>query len=437
MSTQNTENIDNSLHQDEDQVVNPWTVSSKTAIDYMKLIDKFGCKPIDGKLIRRFEEVTGKKAHTWLRRGLFFSHKDLELILNTYESGKPVYIYTGRGPTSEAMHMGHMIPFMFTKYIQDAFDAILVVQMSDDEKFYFKDGLELEEANRLAYENAKDIIACGFNPDKTFIFSNLDNMCGGMYKNVVLTMKNMTGNQIKGTYGLTYDNNVGEFSWPCFQIAPAYSSSFDNIFGKNNVTVPCLVTMAIDQSPYFRSSRAIAEKLSNRGFIKPAEMHTKFLVSLEGINAKMSSTGNNLAIFMTDKPKDVDKKIKQCFSGGRETKELQQQFGADLTVDVAYQWLLYFLEDDDQLKDIAGKYKSGQMLTGEIKKILSGVVQEMVKKHQENRNNISKELLDKFFNPNRQFDFSRKTVREDVGEYDEEKYKNYGFNFDPYFGLYE
>ena len=430
------ENNENNTDQQNDQVVTPWTVTSKEGINYMKLIDQFGCKPIDGKLIRRFEEVTGKKAHTWLRRGLFFSHKDLEKILSVYESGKPVYIYTGRGPTSEAMHMGHMVPFMFTKYIQDAFDAILVVQLSDSEKFYFKDGLELEEANRLAYENAKDIIACGFNPDKTFIFSDLDNMGNSMYKNVVLTMKNMTGNLIKGTYGLTYDNNVGEFSWPCFQIAPAFSSSFENIFGKNNVTVPCLVTMAIDQTPYFRSSRIVAEKLSNRGYIKPAEMHTKFLVSLEGINAKMSSTGNNLAIFMTDKSKDVDQKIKKCFSGGKDTKELQQQFGADLTIDVTYQWLLYFLDDDEKLKEIAVKYKSGQMLTGEIKKILSAVVQEMVIKHQENRNNVTKELLDKFFNPNRQFDFSRKTDRDDIGEYNEETYNKYGLNFDPYFDLY-
>ncbi len=47
--------------------------------------------------------------------------------------------------------------------------------MTDDEKFLWKD-LKLEEAHRLAYENAKDIIACGFDINKTFIFSNLDYM---------------------------------------------------------------------------------------------------------------------------------------------------------------------------------------------------------------------------------------------------------------------
>ena len=47
--------------------------------------------------------------------------------------------------------------------------------MTDDEKFLWRE-LTLEEANRLAYENAKDIIACGFDVNKTFIFSNLDYM---------------------------------------------------------------------------------------------------------------------------------------------------------------------------------------------------------------------------------------------------------------------
>ena len=55
------------------------------------------------------------------------------------------------------------------------FDVPLVVQMTDDEKFLWKE-LTLEESHRLAKENAKDIIACGFDVSKTFIFSNLDYM---------------------------------------------------------------------------------------------------------------------------------------------------------------------------------------------------------------------------------------------------------------------
>lgn len=34
------------------------------------------------------------------------------------EKGEKFYLYTGRGPSSEALHMGHLVPFMFTKWLQ-------------------------------------------------------------------------------------------------------------------------------------------------------------------------------------------------------------------------------------------------------------------------------------------------------------------------------
>ena len=43
--------------------------------------------------------------------------RDLDEILNAYESGKSFYLYTGRGPSSASLHFGHLIPFMFTKYV--------------------------------------------------------------------------------------------------------------------------------------------------------------------------------------------------------------------------------------------------------------------------------------------------------------------------------
>ncbi len=61
------------------------------------------------------------------------------------------------------------------RWLQDAFDVPLVIQMTDDEKFLWKD-VTIEEVNKYAYENAKDIIACGFDPTKTFIFSDFDFM---------------------------------------------------------------------------------------------------------------------------------------------------------------------------------------------------------------------------------------------------------------------
>jgi tryptophanyl-tRNA synthetase len=139
-------------------------------IDYDKLVDEFGCSLLDGDLLRRVERVTGRRPHRFLRRGLFFAHRDLGVLLDRYERGEPFYLYTGRGPSSEALHLGHLVPFQFTKWLQDAFGAPLVIQLTDDEKFLWKD-LSLEETHRLARENARDIIACGFDPKKTWTTS--------------------------------------------------------------------------------------------------------------------------------------------------------------------------------------------------------------------------------------------------------------------------
>lgn len=42
----------------------------------------------------------------------------------------------------------------------------------------------MEEARRLARENAKDIIACGFDARRTFIFSDFEYVGGTFYRNI-------------------------------------------------------------------------------------------------------------------------------------------------------------------------------------------------------------------------------------------------------------
>lgn len=63
---------------------------------------------------------------------LFFViyNRELNRILDRYEQKKPFYLYTGRGPSSDSMHLGHMIPFLFCQYLQDVFDCPLVIQLT-------------------------------------------------------------------------------------------------------------------------------------------------------------------------------------------------------------------------------------------------------------------------------------------------------------------
>uniref|UniRef100_A0A8D0S7I8 Tryptophan--tRNA ligase, cytoplasmic n=1 Tax=Sus scrofa TaxID=9823 RepID=A0A8D0S7I8_PIG len=232
-----------------DDFVDPWTVQTSSAkgIDYDKLIVRFGSSKIDKELIDRIERATGQRPHRFLRRGIFFSHRDMNQVLDAYENKKPFYLYTGRGPSSEAMHVGHLIPFIFTKWLQDVFNVPLVIQMTDDEKYLWKE-LTLEQAHGYAVENAKDIIACGFDVNKTFIFSDLDymGMSPGFYKNVVKIQKHVTFNQVKGIFGFTDSDCIGKISFPAIQAAPSFSSSFPQIF-RDRTDIQCLIPCAIDQ----------------------------------------------------------------------------------------------------------------------------------------------------------------------------------------------
>ena len=117
------------------------------------------------------------------------------------------------------------------------------------------------------------------------------------------------------------------------------------IFGTQS-NIPCLIPCAIDQDPYFRLTRDVAVKLK---YPKPALLHAKFFPALQGPQTKMSASDLNSSIYMSDTPAQIKNKVnKHGFSGGRETVEEHRRLGGDPDVDVAYQYLGFFLEDDEE-----------------------------------------------------------------------------------------
>eukprot|EP01132_Coremiostelium_polycephalum_P007926 gene7926-9752_t len=379
----------------DEQVITPWEVSAEGGVDYDKLISKFGSTKIDDALIERFEKVTGKKAHHFLRRGIFFSHRDLKEILDHHEAGKKWFLYTGRGPSSGSLHFGHLLPFFFTKYLQDAFNVPLVIQMTNDEKFLWKN-ITVQESIHYTRENAKDIIAIGFDIEKTFIFSNLDYI-GYLYPNSLKISKCINMNQIRNIFGFSESDAIGKFTFPPIQAAPCFSDSFPHIFEPGTYelgSIRCLIPCAIDQDPYFRMTRDVAPRI---GHSKPALIHSKFLPALQGQNTKMSASDAVSAVYLSDSPKEVKDKIKKyAFSGGGATKEEHEKYGANLSVDVSYEYLTYLLEDDAKLEDIRVKYSTGKMMTSEVKSILSDIMIEITQRHQSARAKITDQVLDTF-----------------------------------------
>ncbi len=370
---------------DEKMVVTPWEVRGN--IDYDKLIKEFGTKPVTEELLNRTKKHT-KELHYMLRRKIFFSQRDMDWILDQYEKGNKFFLYTGRAP-SGPIHMGHLVPWLFTKWLQDKFDAELWFQFPDEEKFFFKEDMTLDDTEKFTRENMLDVIALGFDPKKThFIIDTVH--ANLMYKQACKVAKKITFSTTKAVFGFTNETNIGSIFYTAMQSVPAFLPSV--IKGKN---VPCLIPFAIDQDAHFRIARDVLPKL---GYYKPAVIHCSFLPGLKGMmeQGKMSASEEQTAIFTTDSPEIVRTKInKYAFSGGQATVEEQRKKGGNPDVDVSYQWLTYFEEDDAKLKKIREDYKSGKLLTGELKAILIEKINGFLKEHQKKREK-AKDLIDKF-----------------------------------------
>lgn len=377
-------------------VVTPWKVETTGKIDYAKLIEQFGTEPIDQSVVDRFERVTGKPAHPWIKRGIFFSHRALNDFLTAYENGHPVFLYTGRGPTSSSLHTGHMVPFIFTKYLQDTFDCPLVIQIADEEKYWFKDR-EFEDIYRLGFENAKDIIAFGFNPEKTFIFSNRDyRLCTPEYETFAATVINFAHQKtIAKIFGFDETATLGMYMWPIYQSISAFSQAFPHIF--NGRPAHCLVAYAIDQDPYFRLARDIAQKMN---LLKPCSIMSTFLDPLTGPGKMSSSTGEDATLFLTDSADVIREKVmKYAFSGGGGDGSLEQhrQFGGNPDIDISCQYLKYFEMDDAKYSDVCSRFKKGELSCLDTKRILVDTLTPYIVNHQYARQSVTDEMLQYFY----------------------------------------
>jgi len=363
--------------------VTPWEVEGE--VDYDRIVKEFGVSRIDNKLLERIKKNAGE-LHFMLRRGIFFAHRDLNWILDEYEKRNKFFIYTGRAP-SGPVHLGHLMPWIFTKWLQDKFNVELLFQFPDEEKFLFQQNLSFEDAQKYLNENMLDIIALGFDQKKTSFIIDTKH-ADLMYKEAVKVAKKITFSMVKASFGLDNDANIGSIFYTSMQAVPAFLPSI--IKGKN---IPCLIPHAIDQDPHFRLTRDILPKL---GYYKPASIQCLFLPPLFGVSGKMSSSKEG-SIFTTDSEKEVETKIKKyAFSGGQPTMEEHRKKGGNPDIDVSYQYLkMLFEPSDEKLKQIHDDYKSGKMLTSELKEILIEKINKFLKNHQEEREKARK-VLDKF-----------------------------------------
>ena len=355
----------------DDFVLTPW--ESRGRIDYNRLVEMFGLRPMDDTMKRGLREAAGQD-HYMVRRGVFFAHRDLDAILESHRSGDGFFVYTGRGPSGQT-HIGHLVPWVFARWLQERFGVRVYFQLTDDEKFYHNSTLTLEDTARLAEENARDFAALGFDPLKTHIIRDTVDM-GALYPLAARVAKRITLSTARAAFGFGNDTNIGMIFYTALQSAPCLLEER-----------PVLIPLGVDQDPHFRLTRDVAPML---GHPKPALIHNVMAPGLGGPDSKMSAADPNSAIYTTDGPADIRRKVnRHAFSGGRDDIDEHRRLGGDTAVDVSYQYMRMFFEPDDaMLEDMREGYESGRMLTGELKQELVRRVTEFMEAHHTRREEV-------------------------------------------------
>jgi len=363
--------MSDSLEDDFDNFeVTPWKVEG--TVDYGRLIKKFGTQEITDEILEKIRSFTGQ-LHPLLEHRFFFSHRDLDWILNKYEMDEKFYLYTGRGP-SGMVHLGHLMPWFLTKHLQDKFDSNLLFQITDDEKFLFGNKT-MDEINKNVNDNILDIIAIGFKKGRTKIIVNSRHI-KHLYSNSLEIAKRITFSTAKSVFGFTNSTNVGMIGFPPLQAVPCFLPTI--IEGK---PTPVLIPAAIDQDPYWRLTRDIAEKI---GFYKPAQIHSKFLPSLQ-TTGKMSSSNPETALFTTDEPKIIEEKVSNAFTGGQPTTALQKKLGGNPDICSVFSYLKFLFDTSRDSTQRELKCRSGNLLCGECKHDLSNHSTTFISMFQERR----------------------------------------------------
>lgn len=336
-----------------DFIVTPWEVAGD--INYSKLIEKFGTYTIGDTLLGKIKNITGE-IHPFLKNKYFFSHRDLDVVLEEYSRGNKFYLYTGRGP-SGMVHMGHLMPWLFTKYLQEKFDVKLIFQLTDDEKFLFNSNLDMKTIQKYTYENVLDIISVGFDSKRTKIIVDTKHI-KYLYPLSIEIAKKITYSTAKAVFGFSNSSNIGMIGFPPVQGAPCFLPSIIE-----NKPTPVLIPAAIDQDPYWRVTRDIAEKL---GYPKPAQIHSKFIPGLSS-GGKMSSSKPETALFTVDDPEILETKIKNTFTGGQPTVALQRKLGGNAEICPVYWYLNYLFDTEKESRERYSDCTTGNLLCGECK----------------------------------------------------------------------
>jgi len=358
------------------ETIDPW--GKMDVKDYDKLSREFG--------IEKFESFAKKlpEPHISMRRGAVFGHRDFGRIAEAIAHKKPYVMMTGLMPSGK-FHLGHMMLAEQIIYYQN-YGAQIFLCVADIEAYNTRNGT-LKELRKVAIEEyLLNYIALGLKPKNCDFYFQSDRShdarkSEAYYRLIGMLPKRVTFNEMEAIYG---ELTPGKIMSVFIQVADILHPQLEEFGGPR----PVLVPVGVDQDPHIRLTRDLADRFTRSNdfhFVLPSSTYHEFMKGLKG--GKMSSSDPTSYIALTDTPAEAKTKImKYAFSGGRGSVQEHREKGGVPEVDVAYNMLYTMFEpDDNKMKHIHDDYKSGKMLTGELKQILIDKLQKFLEEHAEKR----------------------------------------------------
>jgi len=363
--------------------VTPWEVTGK--VDYSKLIKQFGLQEFK-KLPKQFQDFL------LFRRKIIFANRDFDRIQNAIKAKKPFAMMTGCMPSGK-FHFGHkMVADQIIFY--QSLGAKVYIAVADLEAYASRNP-NMDELRKTAIEEyLTNYIALGLKPKNCDFYFQSDRSkdgkkAGAYYKLAALASRHATFNEFKAIYGSI---SPGKMTASLLQASDMLHPQLPEFEG---APIPTVIPVGSDQDPHLRLARDISQRIKTHKFLQLSSTYHKFMPGLKG--GKMSSSDPITYIALDEDPKAAKKKVnKYAFSGGQATVEEHRKKGGNPDVDVAFQMLKYGLETDDKkLTNIYNDYKSGALLSGELKAITIEKLTKFLEQHQKNRIKAKKQI-DKF-----------------------------------------
>src|SRR4030043_149870 len=355
--------------------IDPW--GKMDVKDYDKLSREFG--------IEKFEPFIKKlpEPQISMRRAVF-GQRDFGRIADAIIHRKPYAMMTGLMPSGK-FHIGHRMLAEQIIYYQNH-GAHVYLCVADIEAYNMRMN-SLPELRKTAIEEyLLNYIALGLKPKNCDFYFQSDRIgdakkSNAYYRLIGTVAKRVTMNEMEAIYG---ELTPGKIMSVLTQVGDILHPELE----ENGGPKPVLVPVGVAQDPHIRLTRDLAEMFSRAGefrFTLPSSTYHEFMKGLKG--GKMSSSDPTSYIALTDTPEEAKTKImKYAFSGGRGSVQEHREKGGVPEVDVSYQMLYMMFEPDDKkIKQIHDDYKSGKMLTGELKQILIEKIQKFLAEHAEKR----------------------------------------------------